>query len=165
MAQPTLSVLDAVGATKTINTTNPNGQATAANSQPVVLASDQTAVPVTVQSVMAGERNIGSVTNGYMVHRPETNGSVLTGATTPFAVSGGQAAHLVSLQNVSGVPTVGTITITGLTDLSNTAQPIVIPAGLAAFAPASFNWARCETNLQVTLSNAADKVLVNWRTI
>jgi hypothetical protein len=41
MTQPTLSVLDSAGVQRTINTANPNGQATAANSLPVVLASDQ----------------------------------------------------------------------------------------------------------------------------
>lgn len=45
---PTLSVLDSSGSPVTINTQNNNGQATMANSQPVVIASDQSAVPVSV---------------------------------------------------------------------------------------------------------------------
>ena len=41
MAQPTLAVIDANSVNRTVNTINPNGQAIAANSQPVALASDQ----------------------------------------------------------------------------------------------------------------------------
>ena len=41
MPQPTLQVIDANSITQTVNTINPNGSATSANSQPVVLASDQ----------------------------------------------------------------------------------------------------------------------------
>jgi hypothetical protein len=40
MPQPTLSVLDSVGATKTINTINPNGRAAAVDSNPVVLSTE-----------------------------------------------------------------------------------------------------------------------------
>jgi hypothetical protein len=42
MTQPTISVLDSGGVAHTINTTNSNGQAASADSQSVVLASDQT---------------------------------------------------------------------------------------------------------------------------
>lgn len=51
MAQPTLSVKDSTGATVLVNTINNNGQATMANSQPVVLASDQGAVTVTSTTI------------------------------------------------------------------------------------------------------------------
>lgn len=44
--QPTLTVRDAFSNAITINELNPNGQATMANSQSVVLASDQTPLPV-----------------------------------------------------------------------------------------------------------------------
>ena len=46
MAQPTLAVLDKDSLPVTIFTINPNGSTTAANSQPVVIASDQGTIPV-----------------------------------------------------------------------------------------------------------------------
>jgi len=47
MAQPTLKVIDGDNVPQTIYTANPNGQATSANSAPVVIANDQSALPVT----------------------------------------------------------------------------------------------------------------------
>lgn len=44
MPQPTLNVLDSVGATKTINTINPNGRAAAVDSNPIVLSTEDLAV-------------------------------------------------------------------------------------------------------------------------
>lgn len=51
MTQPTISVKDASGGTVVRNAINNNGQDTSANSQPVVIASDQSAVPVTASSL------------------------------------------------------------------------------------------------------------------
>lgn len=48
MPQPTLSVLDSSASPVTIYTQNPNGQAAMAGSQPVAIASDQSAVPMSV---------------------------------------------------------------------------------------------------------------------
>ena len=47
MAQPQITVKDASSANVTVFTHNPNGPTTSANAQPVVIASDQPAVPVT----------------------------------------------------------------------------------------------------------------------
>lgn len=46
MALPTISAKDAAGSTQTVNTLPNGGQAAMANSVPVVLASDQSAIPV-----------------------------------------------------------------------------------------------------------------------
>lgn len=56
MTQPTLSVLDSTGTTRTINTVLNVGQTTMANSSPVTLASDQSALPITgtVTSTISG---------------------------------------------------------------------------------------------------------------
>jgi hypothetical protein len=48
---PTLTVKDAFAVNQVVNTINNNGQGTMANSSPVVLASDQSAVPVSLNSV------------------------------------------------------------------------------------------------------------------
>jgi hypothetical protein len=47
MPQPSITVLDSGSVERTVFTPNPNGQGTMANSQPVALASDQSAIPVT----------------------------------------------------------------------------------------------------------------------
>lgn len=115
-------------------------------------------------SQQAGERNPGSTTNGYIVIRQETNGTIVTGVTSAVAVSGGQPAHLARCV-IAGSALVGTCTITGLTDQLGNPTSVVIPAGTAAFTVIDFGMVRCESNLQITLTSAADKVLVNWRPI
>lgn len=47
MTFPTITVLDASGTKQTVNTTPAAGQLTMANSLPVVIASDQSAIPIT----------------------------------------------------------------------------------------------------------------------
>lgn len=122
------------------------------------------ALPVSIQSQQAGERNVASAGNSYMVNRTETNGTIVTGSISAVQVSGGQPAHLVRCMPVN-TALAGSVTIDGLTDQLGNPVSVVIPIGAAAFTPIEFSWARCENKLQVTLSNAADKVLFNWRPI
>lgn len=136
--------------------------ATLATLLPQQTVAGKAALAVAIQSVMAGERNIGSASNSYLVNCPETNGTIVTGSTTAVQLNN-QPTHLMRFMALATL--VGTATIDGLTDQNGTPTPVIIPAGTAAFAPVDFSWARCETRLQVTLSNSSDKVLVNWRPI
>lgn len=61
MSQPTIAVKDANNVTQIINSTNNNGATIAANSQPVVIASDQTPIPVVMPD--GGIVAIGSTTD------------------------------------------------------------------------------------------------------
>lgn len=71
---PQITVKDANNVNQTINTINNNGQTTMANSQPVVLASDQSSIPISpvgigvLTAVPAGSANgtvIGTPPTGY----------------------------------------------------------------------------------------------------
>lgn len=75
MPQPTLQVLDATSAPVTVNTINPNGQTTAANSQPVVLATDQSAVPNNLTQI--GGTAVALETTDSDGEAPSATGKVL----------------------------------------------------------------------------------------
>lgn len=57
----TITVLDSAGATQTIEAPNANGQATMVNSKPVVIASNQSAIPVTATFYQATQPVSGTV--------------------------------------------------------------------------------------------------------
>lgn len=78
MPQPTVDVKNAAGSTVTINTINPNGQALKADSQPVVIASDQT-VPVSIAAAV--------VINSSTPVSVTVPGSVVINDTTPVDVA------------------------------------------------------------------------------
>lgn len=64
MTIPTIVVKDGNGASQTINTTPNGGQTTGANSLPVIVASDQSAIPVTPSQPIGGtytDRSIASM--------------------------------------------------------------------------------------------------------
>lgn len=103
------------------NPLNPNGQATMANSQPVVIASNQTPVSVagtvsaqlqstnasviTVGSPVANQSVSGTVGASVIGHAPVVivGGSILTSATANQSVSGTvNVGNLPTNQNVSG---------------------------------------------------------------
>jgi hypothetical protein len=115
MSQPFLSVLDAGGTARTIFTANPNGQANAANSQPVVLASDQ-ALPLPV-----GAATDASITNAAGVNHADLvavqnklavlptgaaetdrSGSIAAGGTAQVAMAANAARKYFEMQNLDG---------------------------------------------------------------
>jgi hypothetical protein len=135
---PTLSVFDASGAQQTIQTLPGPGQATAANSSPVVLASDKTVVvgntTVNVASSITRSANTTAYATGQLVANTTSAGSVTPLALTAARVSGGSGVirkvrllkASTSLSNASfrihffnSPPTVGagdgsTLTLTGV---------------------------------------------------
>ena len=91
MPQPTLIVVDGTGAQQTINTINPNGQATSANSNPVVLASDSTLPAQAVSLITDGlfSDQIGAVTAFTWNGDGTPNTITRNGRTKTFAWSAG----------------------------------------------------------------------------
>lgn len=90
MAQPTLVVLDANGNQVTINTNNPNGQATKANSAPVTLASDQVLV-ASIDQTTPGSTNrvevLGTLGTARSIAITTTSANVaLTTTTTRVSI-------------------------------------------------------------------------------
>lgn len=82
MTQPTLSVKDSDGDTHTLYTISPNGQATAADSRSVVLASDHASVPVKTAMAFVGVEFIRpSDTTAYTVN------DVIGPTTTPANIN------------------------------------------------------------------------------
>lgn len=73
MAQPTMLVKDASGFGTQIYTINPNGQATMANSQPVVLSSDQSALPIAPVGIGVFTAVPSGSVNGTVIGTPPTN--------------------------------------------------------------------------------------------
>lgn len=102
------------------NPQNANGQATMANSAPVVIASNQSAVPVTIQSGATG-----GDTTYHLVSAASTNATNIkssAGKVTGWYIYNSNAsARKVAFHNTAGTPTAG----------SSIFYSIVIP-GLAA---------------------------------
>ena len=91
------------------NPNNPNGQATMAASAPVVIASNQTAVPVTVQSSATG-----GDTTFHLVSAATTNATNIkasAGVVTGWYIyNSNGAARKVAFYNTAGTPTAGSLT-------------------------------------------------------
>lgn len=92
---PTISVLDSAGAAQLLQTPNGNGQALMAASRPVVLASDQSAVSVTLQAgaAIVGKAGIDQTTPGT------TNNVTLSGITGVAVITSTQAADAKTAAN------------------------------------------------------------------
>lgn len=74
---PTIKVLDADSVEQLINTTNPNGQNTKNNSAPVVIASDQTAIPVS-GSLEISNTTLPLPTGAATVSKQDVNTAAVT---------------------------------------------------------------------------------------
>lgn len=112
----------------------------------------------------AGARNPTSTVTSYVVNRDECNCTMLDAGTGAQAVSAGAPAHLQGIMIHTALA--GTLTITGMTNVSDSATDFVLPIGtVAGFY--DFKGARCETALSVTKSSASDDgaIAVMWRPI
>ena len=144
MTQPTILVKDANSTNQTVNTINPNGQTTAANSQPVVLASDQ------VSSISQGSQNglltaagpvnfVVSTANSY-------TGTVLVG--TPWVgtfetILGAPEAAILLRSDQNGTLTlVQTIDAAGTQPSLTTNYPIVAGVPYSSTIAISGNYIR-----------------------
>ena len=116
-------------------------------------------VAVNQRDAIAHERNVGT-SNQYGVGVDECNASILDAGTSAQAVSAGAPALLFGIH--INTQLVGTLTITGFTNVSGPATDIVLAAGTAV-GWYDFKGAKCETALVCTLSTATDDVLVLWR--
>ena len=117
------------------------------------------ATPIVMNDALANERNAGTA-NQYGVGVDECNGSILDASTGAQAVSVGAPAILFGIQINTALA--GTLTITGLTNVTGAATNIVLPIAT----PIGYyecKGAKCNTALVCTLSDATDDVLVLWR--
>lgn len=117
----------------------------------------------TLGTAIAGERQIASATESYMVVRQECNVSVIS-KTTAVTIGAGAAndTHLMGIQ-ISAALT-GTCVITGFANSDGTAQSYTLPAASVGYKDflGAINSAGA---LTVTCSNVADNnlVAVLWR--
>ena len=116
-------------------------------------------------SLGAGERNIDSPTNSYLVARPEANLSVIS-KTTAVTIGGGAAndTHLIGLHITTALT--GTCVIAGFADSDGTAQSITLPIGSVGFKD-FFGAINSAGALTVTCGTAGDDnfVSVLWRPV
>lgn len=114
-----IDVLDALGVSRNVNAPNSNGQANMAGSRSVVIASDQSAVPVSLASLPALATG-GNVIGGVTQSGTWNIGTVTTVSTvTNLAQFGGAAINLGA-----GAVSTGTLRITQASD-----SPLVTAAG------------------------------------
>ena len=113
----TITVLDSTGATQTVQAPNPNGQALAAASRPVVLASDQTLPLPTGAATSAKQPALG------------TAGIASTDVISVQGVAGGIAQNV----NAATLP----LPAGAATDTTLAAQSAKLPASLGAKAGAA----------------------------
>lgn len=100
------------------NPLNPNGQATMANSQPVVLASDQSAVSVKSPVVVGGTPG----TNDYVIIAGKSDS---TGVLTPVRVKETTGKMVVTLDGNSSVLAQSTFTTGALSSIGTTQVQLV----------------------------------------
>jgi hypothetical protein len=97
--------LDANGYLKTnVTNTNANGQATMANSSPVVIASNQTAVPVSVASggIASGAIASGAIASGAVASGAYASGAVSSGAYASGSLASGAVVDITNMSSTTG---------------------------------------------------------------
>lgn len=120
---------------------------------------------VTQGTLLAGERNVDSTTNSYVVTRDESNVTII-GLTTAITIGGGAAGdtHLIGLHITTALT--GTCVITGFSDSAGVATSLTLPIGSVGFKDfkGAINSAGA---LTVTCSTPGDDnfVAVLWRPV
>lgn len=120
----TIDVLDATGNTVSINTPNADGQATMANSRPVVIASDQSAVPVSGPLTNAQLRASAVPVNQVGV---SASGSLAALNAVVELTLNGATGFAIDLRGTF----VATVTFQGTIDGTNWFTIFVLPAASA----------------------------------
>lgn len=102
------------------NPNNPNGQATMANSAPVVLASDQSAVPISSATLATtAKQDTGNTSLSSIDGKLPALGQALAAASVPIVLTAAQISTLTPLTTIPTVTTVTTVTtLTGTTTLT-----------------------------------------------
>jgi hypothetical protein len=124
------------------------------------------------QGVIGGERNTTSLNNNYDATKHECNSNMLANSASAQNVGTAGTTPIFLMGITIRATTTGTVTITGLTDVTGAAVNWVIPAttitgGVPVQALPPGNARRMETGCTMTCSVAADgpNVLVCWRPI
>lgn len=135
MVQKTITVKDSAGVVQTINTINPNGQDVMANSQPVVIASDQT---LAVGAGQVGTWTVQAVQNGPWALAPLPAGVTPVLACTALSNVALDVALPVGKAYITGfeltgvgatVATVATVFVAGTVASPSLGYAVAVPAG------------------------------------
>lgn len=134
------------------NPSNPNGQATMANSEPVVIASDQSSIPVTVNpssSVAVGPANITEFAGNTI----STNSGVVDDGTLRVVLPTNQTSIPVTDNG-------GSLTIDGSVSVSNfpATQPV---SGSVSISGTALIDTATSTALRVQISDGASNVPID----
>ena len=128
MVQPTLNVVDRDLIDVTVNTINPNGATTSANSQPVVIATDQAAIDVNVASMAlptdaATEtaQDVGNASLASIDTKILAAGQALMAASSPVVIASNQSAIPVSAASLP-LPTGAATAANQATELASLAS-------------------------------------------
>lgn len=140
----TITVKDATGNNQTINTINPNGLTTAANSQPVVIASDQAAVPVSVASLPLPA---GSATAALQT---TANSSLATIATN----TGTSATAALQTTGNTSLATIASKLPSAVGQKTGAASLSVVPSSDTNFPVSASGYSLTSTAITVTTTSA-----------
>ena len=103
------------------NPNNPNGQATMAASAPVVIASNPTAVPVTVQSSATGGDTTFHLVSAATTNAGTPTAGSLTGLLFTLVIPALSAANVSLPSGITFSAGIGITTVTGIADTDATA--------------------------------------------
>jgi hypothetical protein len=128
MVQPTLNVVDRDLIDVTVNTINPNGATTSANSQPVVIASDQSAVPVSVASLplpsgaaTSAKQDTANASLASIDGKTLVAGQALMAASMPVTIASNQSALDVNVASIA-LPTGASTSANQATEIASLAS-------------------------------------------
>lgn len=113
------------------NPQNPNGQATSANSTPVVIASDQTAVPVSVGGTLSATDNLTQI-GGTTIVTAGVNGTLATGGNQAAGsnISTNTNPLLLAGSDYAGTPKLQTVKVDASGNLSITANGLALDSSV-----------------------------------
>ena len=111
------------------NPQNANGSATSANSSPVVIASDQAVIPVTIQSAATGGDTVFHLVSAATTNL--TNIKASAGKVTGWYIyNSNGSARKVAFHNTAGTPTAGASIYYSLVIPALSAANVSFPDGI-----------------------------------
>jgi len=140
---------------------NPNGQATSANSEPIVIASDQSAVPVS-GTLTANIGTVGTLSTAakqdLLLAELQLKADLTETQPVSIAASVAVTGPLTDTQlRATAVPVSGTVSTGGLTDTQIRATPLPV-SNASLPLPAGASTSALQTTGNTSLSNIDTKV-------
>lgn len=136
------------------NPNNPNGQATSANSAPVVIASDQPLVPTSLQEVAIGGATVKQVVSALGTN-PTPIKTGVGKVTGWYIYNNNGSARKVAFHDTGGTPTAGTSVYFSIVIPALSAANCSFPSGI------NFNTGIAITTTAGLANSAADNVAAN----